>query len=97
MGQGREGEERGANDARLTTMIHIHQITVQIHMLISARLHRCISRLFSLGARWEGEFRVDGVGREVDQGDGLGGELVRVRWYVDPWDGGVGRLSPVGG
>jgi hypothetical protein len=90
------GWGRKTNYTRFTAVIHVHQITVQVHVLISANLHRCIRGLFRLGAGWEVEFCVESIGREADQGDGLRGEFVWVRGDEDPLDGWVGRLSPVG-
>jgi hypothetical protein len=58
--------EGGTNDTRLTAVVYIHQVAVQVHVLISPFLHGCIRRLFGLGAWREGEFGVEGIGRKVD-------------------------------
>jgi hypothetical protein len=76
---GRERRGRKTNDTGFAAVVHINQIAVQVHVLISSDLHRCIRRLFSLGARWEGEFGEEAVGREGDQGGGFRGEFIRVR------------------
>ena len=56
-------------------MIDIHQIAIQIQMLVLPHLHSSISRLLSLCARWEIELCEECVGCERDLGEGLGGEV----------------------
>ncbi len=58
----------GTNDTGLTAMIDIHQIRIQIQMLIFSHLDRGIGRFLGFGAWWEGKLGEEGVGRE---GDGL--------------------------
>lgn len=56
-------------------MINIHQITIQIQMLVLSHLNRSIRWFVGLGAWWEVEFGEDSVGWEGYFGEGLGGEV----------------------
>jgi hypothetical protein len=60
------GKESGTNDTRLTAVIYIYQVAVQVEVLISSFLHGCIRRLFGLGAWREGELGVEGIWWKVD-------------------------------
>jgi hypothetical protein len=62
----RTSVERNTNNTRLTRVIDIHQITIQIHMLLPSHLHSSISWFLSLGAWWEAHLCVESVGWEVD-------------------------------
>lgn len=78
-------------------MVNIHQITVQIQVLISTHLNCGIRCLGSRRTWWKGEFGKDTEGREVDEGDGLGSELLRVGRKDNLLDEWVRGLRPVGG
>lgn len=92
----RTSVKRNTNNARLTRVIDIHQITIQIQMLVPSHLHSGISWFLSLGTWWEAHLRVESVGWEVDFGEGLGGEVLGVGREDHFLDGGVGRLGPGG-
>lgn len=66
MGRRDGWREGGTNDTRVTAVIYIYQIAVQVQVLISSFLHGCIRRLFGLGAWREGELGVEGIGWKVD-------------------------------
>lgn len=77
-------------------MININQITIQIKVLLNSHLNSSISRLLSQRAWWKGELCKEGVGREINHGDGFCEEFL---FFVDEdflnfW---VRGLGPEGG
>lgn len=66
-GQGRgerKGNEGKTNDTGLTAMINVHQIRIEIQMLVLSHLNRGVGRFLGLGAWWEGELGEESVGWE---------------------------------
>jgi hypothetical protein len=57
-------------------MVDIYQIRVQIKMFIPAHLHGSIGSLRSRCTWWEAELGENAEGREVNEGDGLGGKFL---------------------
>jgi hypothetical protein len=45
-------------------MINVHQIRIEIQMLVLSQLNRGVGRFLGLGAWWEGELGEEGVGWE---------------------------------
>jgi hypothetical protein len=86
---------KGTNDTRLTAVVYIHQIAVQVDVFIASYLHRCIGRLGGFGAGREGELCEEGVRRKGDLGDGLCGEVTWVRRDDDLLNGRMRGLRPV--
>jgi hypothetical protein len=76
-------------------MVDIHQVRVEVQVLIAAGLNRGVGGLVGRGAWREGELGEEGVGRERHAGDGSRGE-VSGRGAEDLLDLRMGGLGPVG-
>lgn len=88
----------GTHHTRITRMIHVNQITIQIQMPPLTTLHRRIRRFLRISTRWEIHLCVYGEGREIQCGFGFGGEFLGGICSVDHFlDEGVGGLFPCWG
>jgi hypothetical protein len=76
-------------------MVDVHQVRVEVQVLVTAHLNRGICGLVGRGAWWEGELGEEGVGWERHAGDGSCGELSG-RGAEDLLDLGMRGLGPVG-
>ena len=75
-------------------MVNVHQVAVDVHMLVLSDLDSCIGRLGGFGTWGEGELGKQAIRGEIDLRDRLGGELGGIgnEYFLDGW---MRRLDPV--
>lgn len=63
------------DQAWITAVVDVNQISVQVQVLISAHLYRSVCWLVGLCRWWKVDLGIQSIWGDIDSGDGLGGEL----------------------
>lgn len=64
------------NHTRLTAMVDVNKIAVEIHMLVGINLNGGVGWLISMSTGREAEFGEESIRWQMNEGDGLGAELL---------------------